>query len=1241
MLNPNSCAIITGKTSRVSKLIRVYTEFCKISLKTFCLEPWNCMHPLLGTLTWNFGMLWNLLEPLLGTLAWNTWNLGTSWNLYLEHWNLPESLLGTWILDLEPLLGTLEPPNLAEPCGMTAPECPWAYFGWDPKAFSCWEKSCLEPRNLPRTLTLRTLLGNSEPAGTFTWNPIVWNLGTFRNLYSEPFLEPRNLPEPLLGTLLGTSEPAQTFTWNPIVWNLGTCRNLCSESFLEPRNLPEPLLGTLLGTSEPAGTFTRNPSWNLGALEPAGTFTWNLLLGTLENLPEPWHILEPWLGTSEPAGTFTWKSCLEPRNLCQNLNSQNPSWKLRTCRNLYLEPNCLEPRNLPEPLLGTLLGTSEPAGTFARNPSWNLGTCRNLYLEPDCLEPRNLPEPLLGTLLGTSEPAGTFLLGTLLGTSEPAQTFTWNPCLEPRNLPEPLLGTLLGTSEPSGTFTRNPSWNLGTCRDLYSEPFLEPRSLGTCWNFTWNLLLGTLENLPGPLLGTWLGTSEPAGTFTWKSCLEPRNLCQNLDSQNPSWKLRTCRNLYLEPNCLEPRNLPEPLLGTLLGTSEPAGTRRDDCPRVPQGLVWLGPQSFQLLGNNNHVVKQLQIKHFPIGYYFQPVSANKAQQATRLLILEPESIRRLKWDLLKLNIAKIPPAVRRAKEHRTEDEHAPNLGQAQKVHVYTATNARLVQWRVRKTWLSSFKRHIFLASSWTCHCPLNSGAQEWRNGLLRTIVGKLTCRTSLASTNLPILTWDFWRIFLLAVIRLGSTPTWSSVSFCGFLMFIGAVVFVASSLFPSDAKSLRDVLLLFVDSGRGRLWSPEICGNPFPVAFKPLIIQETMRRFHKEGVTFGWTSLGGTFVLFQIVRDLSRILDLPVEQCLKNLVWIPAVIISQLDVRDLRLSPFIHLNCKKVIQPRSGTMLDVCAEKLMEHQKHLSTTALSVVQRLLLTDCNVGKCRKQLGIQSHVLLSIGQIFHFSSFFPNLIHPFESLVRKSRCCHDGIPNFDLPVSVVLRLWERRRLGVTDLVASFSLLFLVRSFFKTAKSLPSSPSSSFVRIIILVIVIIIIIVRRATTTSRSLLSLSGLLRALLSPFLFIRRIVAIRRRTSSISRRNASNWRYKPRRDRRNKKTVLIASVLGVWSRTPKGTCWMARDQFKCLTNQYWKEKMPEWLNSLVVESQFSFLHASHHQVWVRMAKKQWDLKNTKWKNVCTRLCDHEICGCSIFFMSCSLVHSWILRKGFDS
>ena len=114
------------------------------------------------------------------------------------------------------------------------------------------------------------------------------------------------------------------------------------------------------------------------------------------------------------------------------------------------------------------------------------------------------------------------------------RNLTWNPYLEPRNLPEPLLGTL----------TRN----LGTCRNLYLEPLL--------------------------------GTSEPAGTFTWNPYLEPRNLPEPLLG-TLTWNLGTCRNLYLEP---------------LLGTSEPARTWRDDCPRVPQGLVWLGPQSFQLLG---------------------------------------------------------------------------------------------------------------------------------------------------------------------------------------------------------------------------------------------------------------------------------------------------------------------------------------------------------------------------------------------------------------------------------------------------------------------------------------------------------------------------------------------------------------------------------------------------------------------------------------------------------------------
>ena len=212
------------------------------------------------------------------------------------------------------------------------------------------------------------------------------------------------------------------------------------------------------------------------------------------------------------------------------------------------------------------------------------------------LEPRNLPEPLLGTL---ARNLGTFWnplwLEPLLGTSEPAGTFTWNPYTWN-------LGTLLGTL----------TWNLGTCRNLYLEPlYLEPRNLR---NLTWNPYLEP-RNLPEPSLGTLLrnlgtcrnlyvepllGTSEPAGTFTWNPYLEPRNLPEPLLG-TLTWNLGTCRNLYLEP---------------LLGTSEPARTWRDDCPRVPQGLVWLGPQSFQLLGNkpmlnpNSCAISQAK----PLGY---------------------------------------------------------------------------------------------------------------------------------------------------------------------------------------------------------------------------------------------------------------------------------------------------------------------------------------------------------------------------------------------------------------------------------------------------------------------------------------------------------------------------------------------------------------------------------------------------------------------------------------------------
>ena len=306
----------------------------------------------------------------------------------------------------------------------------------------------------------------------------------------------------------------------------------------------------MLGTLEPSKPVLGTRVF-VDLLDPS-LATWNLetLPGTLtENLRNSWGLyLESLLGALEPSETLLKNLCWEPR----------PS--LGTFQNLYSYLDgtymlYLEPRNLPEPLLGTLarnlgtfwnplwleplLGTSEPAGTFTWNPyTWNLGT--------------------FGTLLGTL----TWNLGTCRNLYleplylEPRnlRNLTWNPYLEPRNLPEPLLGTL----------TRN----LGTCRNLYLEPLLgtsEPA--GT---FTWNPLLGT---------------SEPAGTFTWNPYLEPRNLPEPLLG-TLTWNLGTCRNLYLEP---------------LLGTSEPARTWRDDCPRVPQGLVWLGPQSFQLLGKKSHI----------------------------------------------------------------------------------------------------------------------------------------------------------------------------------------------------------------------------------------------------------------------------------------------------------------------------------------------------------------------------------------------------------------------------------------------------------------------------------------------------------------------------------------------------------------------------------------------------------------------------------------------------------------
>ena len=273
-----------------------FETFQDLSLEA--LVAWNLhlkpdLEPLLGPLSWNLAAFQN--QTVLGTLEPSKPVLGTrvfvdlldpslaTWNLETLPGTLTENLRNCWGLYLESLLGALEPSEtlLKNLCWELRPS-----LGTFQNLYSYLDGTYmlyLEPRNLPEPLLgtlilgtsepsepyLEPLLGTSEPAGTFTWNPYTWNLGTF-------------------GTLLGT-----------LTWNLGTCRNL----YLEP----------LLGTSEPAGTFTWNPY--------------------LEPLSPPELYLEPLLGTSEPAGTFTW----------------NP----------YLEP-----RNLPEPLLGTL--------------TWNLGTCQNL-----------------------------------------------------------------------------------------------------------------------------------------------------------------------------------------------------------------------------------------------------------------------------------------------------------------------------------------------------------------------------------------------------------------------------------------------------------------------------------------------------------------------------------------------------------------------------------------------------------------------------------------------------------------------------------------------------------------------------------------------------------------------------------------------------------------------------------------------------------------------------------------------
>ena len=168
--------------------------------------------------------------------------------------------------------------------------------------------------------------------------------------------------------------------------------------------------------------------------------------------------------------------------------------------------------------------------------------------------------------------------------AKPMVYANWS-CLVPRNLLEPLLGTLTWNFGTFWNLHLEPLWNLGTCWNLYAQPWLGTLELSETlpvlgipfWNLDWELLLGTLQPLQ-PLLWN-LGTS-------WNPYLEP----QNLRSLEPlvAW------NLYLEP-----WNLLDLWLATLtcnlgtfwnlhleplLGTSDPRGTLRDDCPRVPQGL---------------------------------------------------------------------------------------------------------------------------------------------------------------------------------------------------------------------------------------------------------------------------------------------------------------------------------------------------------------------------------------------------------------------------------------------------------------------------------------------------------------------------------------------------------------------------------------------------------------------------------------------------------------------------------
>ena len=177
----------------------------------------------------------------------------------------------------------------------------------------------------------------------------------------------------------------------------------------------------------------------------------------------------------------------------------------------------------------------------------------------------------------------------LLGTLEPSATL---PLLE-----TPFLNLYLELS--LGTSELGTSWNFETFQNLSLEalvawnlhlkPDLEPLLGPLSWNlatFQNQTVLGTLEPSK-PVLGTrvFVDLLDPSLATTWNPCSEPRNLLEPFMIGTLTWNLGTCRNLYLEPlyleprnlrnltwnPYLEPRNLPEPLLGTLiLGTSEPS-----------------------------------------------------------------------------------------------------------------------------------------------------------------------------------------------------------------------------------------------------------------------------------------------------------------------------------------------------------------------------------------------------------------------------------------------------------------------------------------------------------------------------------------------------------------------------------------------------------------------------------------------------------------------------------------------